>query len=186
MSRLPYRAHLLLVALSLGACNDAVTTPGRDDRHAAAGDAPAISALAAGSPRDVAAMEAIVSTLDAAWTGQDPVTYAAQYAGAEWIGPNGAVQTNPAIITAIYTGILTVSPLAGSVRQSTIRSLTFLTGTIAVLDIDARVTGFAALPPGIVPWQPGIVRALEKNILMKREGEWRIVRHQQTAVAPGV
>ena len=186
MSSLPYRTHLLLVALSLGACKDDVTTPGVGDRLAGAGDAPGIAALAAGSPRDVAAMEAIVATLDAAWTGQDPVTYAAQYADAEWIGPNGAVQTNPAIITAIYTGILTVSPLAGSVRESTIRSLTFLTGTIAVLDIDARVTGFTALPPGIVPWQPGIVRAREKNILVKREGEWRIVKHQQTAVAPGV
>ena len=131
-------------------------------------------------------MQQIVATFDAAWTGQDPVTYAAQYAGAGWIGPNGAIQTNPAIITAIYTGILTVSPLAGSVRQSTIRSLTFLTGTIAVLDIDARVTGFAAPPPGVVPWQPGTLRALEKNILVKRAGEWRILRHQQTFVAPGV
>jgi hypothetical protein len=30
-------------------------------------------------------------------------------------------------------------------RHSTIRNLTFLTGTIAVLDIDARVTGFTSL-----------------------------------------
>lgn len=186
MSRSWYPAHLLLVALSVGACNDAATAPAAGDGFATVSDAPALSALAAGGPRDIAAMEAIVSTLDAAWTGQDPVTYAAQYAGAEWIGPNGAIQTNPAIITAIYTGILTASPLAGSVRQSTIRSLTFLTGTIAVLDIDARVTGFGALPTGIVPWQQGIVRALEKNILVKREGAWRIVKHQQTAAAPGV
>ena len=53
-----------------------------------------------------------------------------------------------------------------------------------MLDSDARVTGFAAPPPGIVPWQPGTLRALEKNILLKRDGEWRVIRHQQTAVAP--
>jgi hypothetical protein len=55
---------------------------------------------------------------------------------------------------------------------------------VAVLDIDTRITG--ALPPFVTPWQPGIVRALEKNILIKRGGEWRIVQHQQVLVAPGV
>jgi hypothetical protein len=40
------------------------------------------------------------------------------------------------------------------------------------------------LPPGIVPWRPRVIRALEKNIVMKRGGEWRIVQHQQTLVAP--
>jgi hypothetical protein len=59
-----------------------------------------------------------------------------------------------------------------------------LTGTIAVLNLDVRVTG--PIPPFIVPWQPGIVRALEKNILVKRGGEWKIVEHQQLLVAPGV
>ncbi len=181
MSRFQLRSVFLVVPLSLAACGENVTAP------AAGGPDPAASApvfAAAGSARDVAAIEAIVATFDEAWTNQDPVTYAAQYAGAEWISPAGVIQTNPAIITAIYTAILTVSPIAGSVRQSTIRSLTFLTGTIAVLDVDARVTGFAAPPPGIVPWQPGTLRVLEKNILLKRDGEWRIIKHQQTSVAP--
>lgn len=181
MSSFQLTSVFIVVPLSLVACGDNVTAP--TEASAASGRSTPVFA-AAGSARDVAAIEAIVVTFDEAWTSQDPVTYAAQYAGAAWISPAGVIQTNPAIITAIYTGILTVSPIAGSVRQSTIRSLTFLTGTIAVLDIDARVTGFTAAPPGIVPWQPGILRALEKNILIKREGEWRIVKHHQTAVAP--
>jgi hypothetical protein len=139
MSRFPYRAVLLLLPLSLAACNDPATAPARD----ALAEAPGLAALAAGSPRDIAGMEAIVATFDEAWTNQDPVTYAAQYAGAEWISPSGDIQTNPDICTFL----LTVSPLAGT-------------------------------------WQPGILRALEKNILVKRDGEWRIVKHQQTSVAP--
>lgn len=181
MSRLPWRAPFLLVPLSVAACDRTPTGP---DAAALTRDGVAIDAAVSGNTRDIAAIEAIVQTFDAAWTGQDPVTYAGQYAGAEWVGPTGVVQTNPAVITAIYTGILTASPLAGTTRLSTIRSLTFLTGTIAVLDIDARVTGFTSLPPGVVPWQPGTTRVLEKNILIKREGEWRIVKHQQTLVAP--
>jgi hypothetical protein len=167
------------VPLSLAACNDPATAPARDVTAEAHG----LTALAAGSPRDIAAMEAIVATFNEAWTSQDPTTYAAQYAGAEWISPSGDIQTNPDVITGIYTFLLTASPLAGSVRESTIRNLTFLTGTIAVLDIDARVTGFANVP-GLVTWQPGIIRVLEKNVVVKREGVWRIIKHQQTSVAP--
>lgn len=175
MSKRTYGLGLGLLAVAAAAgCRDEVAGP----------EPAAIEAAVAPSPANVAAMEAIVATFDAAWTAGDPVTYAEQYAGAEWVGPTGAVQTDPAVITAIYTGILTFA-LPGTVRQSTIRSLTFLTGTIAVLDIDARVTGFGPLPPGAVPWQPGTLRALEKNILVKRAGEWRIVKHQQTFVAPG-
>jgi hypothetical protein len=35
-----------------------------------------------------------------------------------------------------------------------------------------------------VPWRPRVIRALEKNVLVKRNGEWRIVQHQQTLLAP--
>ncbi len=136
-----------------------------------------------GSRGNVTAIEEIVNTFDQAWTAGDPVAYAAQYAAAEWVGPTGLVLRNAAAITGLYTNIL--RRFAGSTRTSTIRGLTFLTGTIAVLDIDARVTGFP-VPAPVTPWQPGVIRALERNILIKRGGEWQIVMHQQVTVAPGV
>jgi hypothetical protein len=93
------------------------------------------------------------------------------------------VLTDPAAITGLYTALFTfVFP--NTTRRSSIRNLTFLTGRIAVLDIDTRVKGFESLPPGIVPWRPRVLRALEKNVLVKRRGEWRIVQHQQTLLAP--
>jgi uncharacterized protein (TIGR02246 family) len=182
MSRILLRAALALLAIiPAAACDEEALSPeavGTADQT--------LEAKVSGSPRDHAAIQDIVSTFDEAWTAGDPVTYAAQYAAvADWVGPNGAVLTDPAAITNLYTALFTfVFP--NTTRRSTIRNLSFLTGTIAVLDIDTRVTGFVSLPPGIVPWQPGILRALEKNILLKRGGEWRIVRHQQTSVAPGI
>lgn len=137
-----------------------------------------------GSPIDIAEIEETVNTLDRAW-GSDPVTYAGVYAEADFVSPIGANLTTPEQITALYTFLFN-NVFAGTTRRSTIRKLTFLTGTLAVLDIDARVTGFTSLPPGVVPWQPGIVRALEKNVLVKRGGQWTIVQHQATSVAPGV
>jgi uncharacterized protein (TIGR02246 family) len=186
MSRLSSTAALaLLVVLAAPACNDEPLSPGAGGSSNPESDARSIPASASGGVKDREAIQTIVNTFDQAWTAGDAVVYAAQYAGAEWVGPDGLVLTDPAAITAVYTAVLTfVFP--GTTRQSTIRNLTFLTGTIAVLDIDARVTGFGPLPPGVVPWQPGTLRALEKNILVKRAGEWEIVKHQQTIVAAGI
>lgn len=180
MQWLPRCAAVMLAAGVAVGCNDAPVEIESLDANSAS-----IQASVSGSPRDLAAMQQIVDTFDEAWTAGDAVTYAGQYANViEWVGPNGAVLTDPAAITGTYTFILNVL-LAGTTRESTIRRVTFLTGTIAVLDIDARVTGFADLP-GLVPWQPGILRALERNIVQKRGGVWRIILHQQTFVAPGV
>ncbi len=130
--------------------------------------APEPQASVTGSPRDADAIQQIVTTFDQTW-GSDPVTYAAQYGSIiDWVSPNGLILNDPAAITALYTTLFT-GFFAGTTRVSTIRNLTFLTGTVAVLDIETEVVGIA--------------RALEKNVLIKRAGEWRILLHQQTAVA---
>ena len=117
-----------------------------------------------GSPADVEAIQQIVNTFDQTW-GNDAVTYAAQYGSvAEWVGPDGTILTDPAEITALYTFFFTI--FAGTTRTSEIRNITFISGTAAVLDVDARVAG--------------VGQAREKNVLIKRAGEWRIVLHQQT------
>ena len=122
-----------------------------------------------GSPGDLEAIQQIVTTFDQTW-GSDPVTYAAQYGSViDWVGPTGTILNDPAAITGLYTFLFT-NVFAGTTRISTIRNLTFLSGTVAVLDIETQVVGFA--------------RALEKNVLTKRAGEWRILLHQQTLVTP--
>ena len=131
--------------------------------------ASAVQGNGPGSARDVEAIQQIVTTFDKTW-GSDPVTYAAQYGSViDWVGPTGTILNDPAAITALYTFLFT-NVFGGTTRISTIRNLTFLSGTVAVLDIDTRVVGFA--------------HALEKNVLIKRAGEWRILLHQQTLVTP--
>src|SRR4026209_1602881 len=117
-----------------------------------------------GSPRDVEAIQQIVTTFDETW-GSDPVTYAAQYGSViDWVGPTGLILNDPAALTGLYTFLFN-NVFGGTTRISTIRNLTFLTGTVAVLDIDTQV--FRTTIP--------IAHALEKNVLIKREGEWRIL-----------
>ena len=148
-----------------------IVAGGCTDEPAAVSDvtAPELRASVTGSWRDADAIQQIVSTFDATW-GSDPVTYAAQYASiTDWVGPSGNVINDPAAIVGLYTFLFN-GPFAGTTRVSTIRNLTFLSGTLAVLDIETEVVG--------------ITRALEKNVLEKRAGQWRILLHQQTAVAP--
>jgi hypothetical protein len=142
---------------------------GCNDEPVAVSDmtAPEPRASVTGSPRDAEAIQQIVTTFDQTW-GSDAVTYAAQYGSVlDWVGPTGVVLNDPAAITALYTALFT-GFFAGTTRTSTIRNLTFLTGTLAVLDIETEVVGIA--------------RALEKNVLVKRAGEWRILLHQQTLI----
>lgn len=179
MSRYVSRIVPALVALAaITACEDAPVSPAPGGMERAEAEA---ELQATG--RDRAAIREIVHTFDEAWTAGDAPRYAAQYAGADFVGPDGAVLTDPAAITALYTALFTfVFP--NTTRSSTIRNLTFLNARFAVLDIDTRVRGFESLPPGVAPWRRGVIRALEKNVLVKRRGEWRIVQHQQTLLAP--
>jgi hypothetical protein len=164
----------LLAIIPAAACDDEPLSPAHAGAPSEVETAAADEQASIGGPRDLAAMEAIVNTFDEAWTAGDFVRYAAQYAGAEWVGPDGTILTDPAAITGLYEFVIGTL-FANTTRTSTIRRLTFLTGTIAVLDIETRVRNAQSAVVG---------HALEKNILLKRGGAWRIVQHQQVLVAP--
>ena len=178
MSSMLTRSGLALITIvAVSACEDEPMSP-----HAPGVDEVADQASVSAGRQDRAAILEIVNTFDEAWTGGDPVRYAAQYAGADWVGPDGTILSDPAAITQLYGFIIGVA-LAGTTRESIVRRLTFLTGTIAVLDLDVRVTSFEPAE-GVVPWRPGVIRALEKHVLQKNAGEWRIIQHQQVIAAP--
>jgi uncharacterized protein (TIGR02246 family) len=179
MTRILLGALALVAIGATAGCEDQPMSPaGQPGMEQATAQADVI-----GSGRDRAAIREIVRTFDEAWTAGDAVRYAAQYAEADFVGPDGAVLDDPVAITELYTALFTfVFP--NTTRRSNIRNLTFLGARSAVLDIDTRVRGFGSLPPGVVPWRPGVIRALEKNVLQKRGDQWHIVQHQQTLLAP--
>jgi len=155
-----WKVGAIVLAMTLVGCNDEPVAVGGVT-------APEPEASITGSPRDAEAIQQIVTTFDQTW-GSDPVTYAAQYGSIiDWVGPSGNIFNDPAALTVLYTNLFT-GVFAGTTRVSTIRNLTFLTGTVAVLDIDVEIVGIA--------------RSREKNVIVKRAGEWRILLHQQTAV----
>ena len=70
-------------------------------------------------------------------------------------------------------------PFAGSTQTIEVRDIQFLTGTIAIVQQDVSLTGYAFLPPGL-PSSGGVVRTRVTWVVEKRGGSWEIVFQQMT------
>jgi hypothetical protein len=62
--------------------------------------------------------------------------------------------------------------------------LTFLTGTLAHVNLDVTLTGYSSLPPGLPEFQPGTVHTRVSWIAVKRSDRWEIFSQQMTALPP--
>ena len=139
---------------------------------------------AQGAAPDSVAIHGIVADLDSAWARADAALWASHYASdAEFINILGMlfpdVKTMQARHHEIFQGVF-----RGSRHHGALRRVRFLGPDVAIADVDIDVTGFQALPPGSVPTEPGILRTRMRHVLEKRDGVWRIVATQNTAVAP--
>ena len=177
-------AAAIAVGLLLGACDDTLPTA-----TASATFAPSDSRAAAvdhAGPQHgyEAGVAALASAWDAAWNAGDADALTALFVeDAEFVNGRGQIAVGWAAIRAQHAGLF-AGPFQGSHTQSSIRRVTLLGGTSAVLDVDNSLTGFGALPPGVIPTLPGEQRGRHKRVLVKRGGTWRIALMQITSVAP--
>lgn len=172
------RVALLAFATVLGACDRSTPVESTSALRARASNADV------GIPSGAPGATGPAFALENAWNAGDAAGIAATYAeDAEVINPIGAfLFGRPAIQTA-HAFLLSV-PFKGSHRATEVRRVTYLTGTMAVVDLNVRLTGFVGLPPGLHATSPGLILTRERQIVVKRGGEWEIVMTQITAVAP--
>ena len=132
----------------------------------------------------VPAIQAVVDAMNAAWAAKSAAGYVASFSeDVEFINPIGGIVSGRAAIQAQHV-FLFGGLFAGSTQTLTVRRVDFLTGTIAVVDLDAVLTGYVALPPGLRPTEPGVVRTRVRWVMEKRGGVWEIVAQQLTGIAP--
>ena len=183
-------AHRNCVVVALGVAGAAMlsgcdgdatkpTAPGGEVARAS------VSANALPNPRgDTEDVLATVAAFDAAWAAGSATGIAALFVDdAEFVNGRGQIAVGTEAIRAQHAGLF-AGPFAGSHLQSTVRRVTFLSGTSAVVDADTELTGYGALPPGTNPTEPGKQRGRHKRVLVKRGGEWKVVLMQITSVAP--
>jgi hypothetical protein len=57
------------------------------------------------------------------------------------------------------------------VRQETIRNIRFVTRDVAIVDVDAEVTGLGKMPPGISIPPDGVLRARLQQVFVKYDAK---------------
>lgn len=76
-------------------------------------------------------------------------------------------------------------PFKGSQLEGDVRRIQWLGVDVAIVDVDICVTKFRALPPGASATSPGVLQTRLKHIYQCRDGVWRIIASQNTAVVAG-
>ena len=174
MSRVTARALSLIVfAATFLACDNEPLSEG----IARSGAAPQAAVV-----NDADGIQAVFDAETAAWTAKDAAAFAANYAeDAQFYSPLGALLNGRAAIRAQHA-FLFAGPFAGSTQTLSIIDVEFLTGTIAIVHVSATLTGFAALPPGLNPTDPGVLQTLMTYVMVKRANTWTVVAKQITAI----
>jgi uncharacterized protein (TIGR02246 family) len=180
MSTLAIRFLPSVLVLFVG-CNSSDTlTP-----DTALGQPSAASERIGAIPGDPSAIEAIIDALTVAWNTKDATAYAAPFANdADFVNPVGGIVTGRDAFRAVHVGLFD-GPFKGSTQTLVVRRMVFLTGTIAVVDLDSTLTGYAFLPPtGLVESSPGVISTRVSWVLVKRAGTWEIIKQQMTLIPP--
>jgi uncharacterized protein (TIGR02246 family) len=142
------------------------------------------SAMATNPPGQVAQIEALVNAASAAWAAKDAAAYAATYTeDVHFIGPVGNLIVGREALR-VQHAFLFSAIFSQSTQTLEIRRIEFLTGTIAIVELNSSLTGFFALPPGLRETEPGVVRNVVRWVVVKHRGEWLVHGQQMTPVPP--
>ncbi|HUQ83662.1 MAG TPA: SgcJ/EcaC family oxidoreductase [Gemmatimonadaceae bacterium] len=165
---------LVAIALSSAACSDGSNATAAVSPRPVNVSTPAVSSSISTNP-----ITDIVTAVTAAWTAKDASAYAAPYAeDVMMVSPRGDLVAGRDALRAQHV-MLFAGPFAGSTQTIEVRDVRFLTGTIAIVEQDVTLTGYAFLPPGL-PSTGGVVRTRVTWVVEKRRGRWEIVFQQMT------
>ena len=131
-------------------------------------------------------MEQLLDAQATAWNQGDGTAWAAAFSDdADFVNIRGDVFTGRAAIAQQHARIFS-GPFKGSHTRITLRRFAQPEAAMALVDAEYEVTGFAALPPGIVPTEPGLLRTHMKYVAVQKDGNWQFVAAQNTAILPAM
>ena len=142
------------------------------------------SAAIGASSNQTDAIADLVAAETATWAAKDAAGYASGYSeDAVFIGPTAGILAGRDAIRQQHAFLFS-GPFAGSTQTITVTRVKFLTGTIAIVDQNVALTGYAFLPGALRPTEPGVVRTIVRWVIEKRGGTWEIIAQQMTGVPP--
>lgn len=133
---------------------------------------------------DTGRIEALVAGLTDAWNRGDARAFSARFAAdGSFTNVLGIVAYGREIFELRHTEIFSTI-YRGSVLQQSLAKLRFIRPDVAVVDVDAAVTGYVRLPPGVQAGSDGALRAKLQLVLTNENGEWWIVAFHNVDVKP--
>jgi uncharacterized protein (TIGR02246 family) len=133
---------------------------------------------------DLDAIEAIVDGIENGWNRGDAVQFSAQFAadggftnvmGMVYYGQESFKERHEAIFKGVYKG---------SKSRFAIAKLRFIRPDVAIADVDAEISEFSVLPPGIRAGADGVMRSKLQMVLVKEGDSWWITAFHNVGVTP--
>lgn len=133
---------------------------------------------------DRAAIEALVAAESDAWDRGDAKAFAQRFTldgsftnviGKVYYGRAAFEERHAEIFKTIYKG--------SRLKQS-IGKLRFIRPDVAVVDINAELSGFVSAPAAVKTEADHVIRARLQLVLVKERGDWWITAYHNVAVAP--
>jgi uncharacterized protein (TIGR02246 family) len=123
-------------------------------------------------------------TFATTWNSKDGIAYGEAYwPDAELVDPTGTIWNGREAIADMHVN-LWLGPAQDTMVAASVRRVRLLGPTLAVIDLDVRVTGFSPPPPGASADANGAVQTRLKHVIEKRGAVWGIVASQNTFVVP--
>jgi len=125
-----------------------------------------------------------VAELTDAWNRGDARAFSARFAAdGSFTNVLGIVAYGREIFELRHAEIFrTIYP--GSVLQQSIGRLYFIRPDVAVVDVDAAVSGYLRLPPGVQAANDGALRAKLQLVVTREDSEWWIAAFHNVDVKP--
>ena len=133
---------------------------------------------------DLDAIAAVVNGIEAGWNRGDAEKFSAQFAadggftnvlGMVYYGHESFKERHDAIFKGVYKG---------SKSRFAIAKLRFIRPDVTIADVNAEITEFSALPPGIRAGADGIMRSKLQMVLVKEGESWWITAFHNVGVTP--
>lgn len=179
-------ASLVLFVSAIGGCEASSVsgTPSDAGGHTISTQSPAFSTMPVVPPAAARGIHELLARWRASWESMDGMAYGANYAeDADFMNPLGGILSGRTQIAATHV-FLFAGPFKGSSQNYEVRRIVALSGDLAIVDLNLSLTGYAALPPGLVENAPGALLTRGRLVVGRVQGEWLILAMQLTSIAP--
>ncbi len=135
---------------------------------------------------DQTAIRNIIQDETNAWNNGDAAAYSRHFApGGTCTTIRGVFLTGQAAFLKVHEQIF-----QGMFKHSTLKqdvvSLEFFGQNTAVVEVLTSLSGMAQTPPGTLPDAQGRLRTRLLQVMVRQDGEWKVVVYHNVDVKPGV